>query len=67
MRNTTHYTNEQIEEARQTLTRAAMLHVAGLFGPELTGVEVNDHDCIVYLNEQALGIELNIAKYLGMN
>ena len=63
---TVHYTPEQIEGARQTLTKAAMLHVAGLFGPELAGVEVPDHDCIVYLNEQALGIELDIKKYLGV-
>jgi len=64
---TRHITPDELEEARNTLTKAAMLHVAGLFGPELAGVEVPDSDCIKYIVEQDAGIELDIKKYLGMN
>lgn len=63
---TRHFNPEQIEEAREVLSRAAMLHVAGLFGPELAGVDVPDSDCVRYLLEQEQGIDLDIADYLGM-
>ena len=61
------FSDEQIEEARQELTKAAMLWAAVNIddGGALTGVDVPDRDCIVYLNEQAMGIELDIKKYLG--
>lgn len=55
---------ERMEQARQVLTKAAMLHVAGLFGPELAGVEVPDEDCLRYLREQEQGVPLNIESYL---
>ncbi len=58
------YPTERMEQARQILEKSAMLHVAGMFGPELMGVEVGDDDCVRYLREQEQGVELNIESYL---
>lgn len=59
------FPTERMEQARQILEKSAMLHVAGMFGPELVGVEVPDEDCVRYLREQEQGIELDISSYLS--
>lgn len=61
---TRHISPAEMEQARAELTKAAMLSVAGMYGPELVGVDVPDSDCIRYIVEKDAGIPLDIKKYL---
>jgi hypothetical protein len=59
------YTREQLESAKSTLRRAAMVAYGGdLLGTALVSVEVSDSDAVKLLDNDANGVTFKLEDYL---